>query len=72
MDAAVDLANYTKEKRRSKRMHYLEGRPRYVLVAEFDGDVVVSLFGGNVVHSARPVLVILALKGQTIVSNIFV
>ena len=42
-----------------------------MFVAEFDGYVIIALFGGNVVHSARPVLVILALKGQTIVSNIF-
>ena len=51
---------------------YLERRPRHVFVAEFDSYVIIALFGGNVVHSARPVLVILALKGQTIVSNIFV
>ena len=51
---------------------YLERRPRHVFVAEFDSYVIIALFGGNVVHRARPVLVILALKGQTIVSNIFV
>ena len=41
---------------------YFEGRAWNVLVSKFDGNVVVSLFGGDVVDGAGSVLVVLALN----------